>query len=178
MITPDQAMFLSWLVGTIGVRKAIEVGVFTGYSSTAIAMALPENGQLVALETDPEPLELAKTAWKTAEVESKIDLQIGPADVSLAKLVKESPSSFDFVFIDADKAGYDNYYEAALKLVRVGGVVALDNMLWYGKVADPTDSKAATLTLRSLNDKMAADPRIHFSLVPIGDGLALCRRLK
>lgn len=177
MVTPDQGNFLTWLVGTLGVKRAVEVGVFTGYSSTAIALALPADGKLIALEADSEPLELAKKVWERAGVDSKIELRLAPAAVSLASLIKEEAGTFDFVFIDADKAGYDSYYEAGLQLVRQGGVVIIDNVLWYGKVADKSDTTAVTLTLKALNDKILADSRVSMSLVSIGDGLMLCRRL-
>jgi O-methyltransferase len=179
-VSPDQGAFLGWLVGALGVRTALEVGVFTGYSSTAIAAALPADGKLVACEKDERPLVLARSAWEAAGVAGRVDCRVGPAADTLAALLSNpahGPGSFDFAFIDADKRGYAGYYESCLQLVRVGGVVAIDNVLWYGRVTDPDDATPATAAVRELNDSLLADPRIDLSTVSVGDGIALCRRL-
>ena len=179
-VSPDQGAFLGWLVGALGVRRAVEVGVFTGYSSTAMALALPADGLLVACEKDDRPLALARAAWAAAGVDAKIDARVGPAGETLDALLADpaaGPASFDFAFIDADKRGYAAYFEQCLRLVRVGGVVAVDNVLWYGRVADPADTSPATAAVRTLNAALLADPRIDLSTVSVGDGIALCRRL-
>jgi O-methyltransferase len=179
-VSPDQGAFLGWLVGTLGVTRALEVGVFTGYSSTAMALALPPDGLLVACEKDDRPLALARATWEAAGVAGRVDCRVGPAADTLASLLADpahGPASFDFAFIDADKRGYAAYYEAALALVRVGGVVAIDNVLWYGRVVDTTDESKSTVAVRDLNDALLADPRIAMSIVSVGDGIALCRRL-
>jgi len=179
-VSPDQGAFLGWLVGTLGVGRAVEVGVFTGYSSTAMALALPATGLLVACEKDDRPLALARAAWEAAGVSGKIDCRVGPAGETLSSLLADpahGPASFDFAFIDADKRGYAGYYEQCLRLVRVGGVVAIDNVLWYGRVVDAADTSASTGAVRALNAALLVDPRIELSTVSVGDGIALCRRL-
>lgn len=179
-VSPDQGAFLGWLVRSLGVEKALEVGVFTGYSSTVVAASLPPGGRLVACEKDDRPLALARSAWAAAGVADRVDCRVGPAGDTLASLLADpawGPGSFDFAFIDADKRGYKAYFESCLQLVRVGGVVAVDNVLWYGRVVDPDDSAAATLAVRELNDFLLKDPRIDLSTVSVGDGIALCRRL-
>jgi len=179
-VSPDQGAFLGWLVRALGVRAALEVGVFTGYSSTAIAAALPPDGRLVACEKDERPLALARSAWEAAGVAGRVDCRVGLAGDTLAELLADpahGPASFDFAFIDADKRGYAAYYEACLQLVRPGGVIAIDNVLWYGRVVDPDDASPATAAVRALNDALLTDPRIDVSTVSVGDGMALCRRL-
>lgn len=176
-VSPEQGSFMALLVELCQVRKALEVGVFTGYSSLAVALALPQDGLLVALDRDEKALAVAHKYWRAAGVDHKVVAIAGPGQQSLEKVLqKYGPGYFDFVFIDADKRGYDFYYELALQLVHPGGLIGVDNVLWYGRVADPQVSDKQTTTLRVLNAKLAADERVTFTIVPIGDGLALCRK--
>ncbi|MES1187124.1 MAG: class I SAM-dependent methyltransferase [Myxococcales bacterium] len=176
-ISPEQGQLMRLLVELVGARRALEVGVFTGYSSTVVAMALPVDGQLVACDVSEEWTNVARRYWREAGVESKIDLRVGPALQTLdALLAAGQAGSFDFAFIDADKTSYDGYYERCLSLVRAGGLLAVDNTLWSGAVADPSDQRDSTRIIRALNEKIAADSRVTASLVPIGDGLYLARK--
>lgn len=177
-VGPEEGSFLAWLVATLGVRRAIEVGVFTGYSSLAMAMALPADGKLVACDRDPVALKIAQKYWDKADVSKKIEMRLGPAVETLRSLLFEEGGrdQFDFAFIDADKRAYMEYYELLLQLVRPGGVIAIDNVLWYGKVADESNDDKATLALRELNDFLVMDERIDLSMLPLRDGLTLCRR--
>lgn len=178
-VSPEQGAFLSWLVGALGVRRAIELGVFTGYSSVAMALALPADGRLVACDRDPAAMALAAQFWREAGVEGKVEGRVGPAiDTLQAMVAAGEEGTYDFAFVDADKRRYAEYYEMLLRLIRPGGVIAIDNVLWYGKVADPGVTDKATAALRELNAALAADPRVDVSLVPIGDGVTLCRRLE
>lgn len=174
-IAPEQAGFLALLVRMLGAKRIIEVGSFTGYSALAMALALPRGGRIVALDVSAEFTDIAKGYWKKAGVAGKIDLRLGPARDSLQKMIKAKEGPFDLVFIDADKPGYDGYYEAALKLLKKGGVIALDNMLWSGEVADPRVKGSGAL-LRALNAKIHADKRVEMALTSIGDGLMLVRK--
>ena len=178
-IPPEQAAFLGLLVELMGCRRALEIGVFTGYSSLALALALPSDGTLVACESSAEVLEVAKGHWAEAGVVGKIRPLLGPALETLPALASEpSFSPFDFAFVDADKRNYEAYYELLLGkgMVRQGGLILLDNVLWKGKVAEPAVAgDRQTAAIRDLNAKMLADERVTFSLLPIGDGLALCR---
>lgn len=250
-VSPEQGNFLRWLVATLGATRALEVGVFTGYSSVAIASALPpasEGGLLLALERDARPLELARRAWAAARVDDRVRAVVGDAREELERLVAEREEAaadeareaaaaakgasppppfplFDFAFIDADKRGYLSYFESCLKLVRKGGVIAIDNVLWYGRVAAAEEEeereeerqqepaataggddegeaggsggeegedrrrqkkkeekaaaqqRAATEAVRELNARLLADERIDLSIIPVGDGIALCRKL-
>jgi len=174
---PDQANFLSFLVKLIGAQRAIEVGVFRGYGSLAIASALPPNGKLVACDVSPEYTQAAHAYWKEAGVDAKIDLRLAPATETLDALIAgDSPNSFDFAFIDADKSNYDAYYERCLILVRPGGLIVFDNVLWGGTVADKRYRDADTTALRDLNLKIRDDARVDASLVTIGDGFHLARK--
>lgn len=176
-VSPDQGSFLAWLVGTLGVRNMIEVGVFTGYSSLSMALALPDNGRLVACDRDPKTMEIAEEYWKKAGVHHKIEKRVGPAmDTLQVMLDNNEEDTYDFAFVDADKKGYRKYYEILLKLIKPGGVIGIDNVLWYGKVADTLVDDATTQSLRELNDFLLHDPRISMSLVSIGDGIILCRK--
>lgn len=176
-IAPEQGQFMGLLVQLLGVTKALEVGVFTGYSALRVALALPPEGRLVACDVSEEYTAIARRYWQQAGVADKIDLRIAPAADTLAQLIEAGEtSSFDFAFIDADKSGYPTYYEQALQLVRPGGLIALDNMLWSGQVADPTVQDNRTNTLRCLNDKIHNDDRVVASLVPIADGLTLAMK--
>ena len=178
-ISPEQGQLMAFLVEALGVRRALEVGVFTGYSSTRVALALPPDGQLVALDVSEEYTSVARRYWREAGVEDKIDLRLGDARKTLAELVhheREGAGTFDFAFVDADKESYVEYYELCLKLVRPGGVIVFDNVLWSGRVADPADLSPSTLGLRALNDRLKGDERVSIALVPIGDGITLVRR--
>ncbi|GMH39441.1 hypothetical protein BSKO_07339 [Bryopsis sp. KO-2023] len=177
-VSPEQGRFMSWLVETMNAKRAIEIGVFTGYSSIAVALALPEDGQLIAIDQDKRIMEVAQQFFETAGIAHKVSARIGRGQEEIAKVLEEEgPDSFDFAFIDADKRGYDAYYEACLKLLRVGGVIVLDNMLWMGKVADPEASDRVTTAIRDLNKKIFNDKRVSSTLVPIRDGVMLCRKL-
>lgn len=177
-IGPDQAAFFSWLVRALGVRRALEIGTFTGYSALAVASALPPDGRLVCCDSSAEWTAVAGRYWREAGVDAHIDLHLGPAAETLTKLLAKPANvgSFDFAFIDADKTGYDGYYEACLQLLRPGGVLALDNMLWSGAVADPTRKDPDTAALRALNAKVYADTRVDASLLTVGDGVWLVRK--
>lgn len=176
-IGPDQGAFLTLLVGAIGARQAIEIGTFTGYSAISIARALPKNGQLLCCDVNGEWTAIARRYWKEAGLDRRIELKLAPALETLEGLIgKGKEGSFDFAFIDADKTGYDAYYEACLKLLRPGGLIALDNMLWGGAVADPKAKDKDTLAIRALNEKISNDARVDASLVTIGDGVMLARK--
>jgi predicted O-methyltransferase YrrM len=177
-IAPEQGQFMAFLIKLIGAKKTLEVGVFTGYSSLVVALALPENGEIIACDVDAEYTQIARTYWEKAGVSHKIKLHLAPAVLTLENLLtKGEENSFDFAFIDADKNNYDTYYEQALKLVRVGGVIAIDNVLWDGKVADSQVQDNRTQTIRRLNEKLHQDTRILLSVVPIADGLTLAMKL-
>jgi predicted O-methyltransferase YrrM len=161
----------------IGARRVLEIGTFTGYSALAMVLALPAEGRLVACDISEEWTGIARTYWQRAGVTDKIDLRIAPALVTLTQLEREGAlDGFDLVFIDADKTGYNAYYEAALRLVRLGGLIVLDNMLRRGRVADPCDGEADTVALRNMNAKIAADDRVDRVLLPIASGMTLARR--
>jgi predicted O-methyltransferase YrrM len=173
-IAPEQGQFMALLVQLMGARKTLEVGVFTGYSSLVVALALPPEGRIVACDVSEEYTAIATQFWQQAGVAHKIDLKIGPAVETLDGLIAAGESgTFDFAFIDADKSSYDTYYEQAMKLVRPGGLIAIDNVLWSGRVADPDTQDNRTKAIRALNDKLHQDERISLSLVPIADGLTL-----
>jgi predicted O-methyltransferase YrrM len=174
-IAPEQGGFLGLLVKMINAKAVIEVGSFTGYSALAMALALPDDGRVVALDVSKPFTDIARGFWKSAGVDGKIELRLGPAQASLDKMVADGEGPFDLVFIDADKPGYDGYYEAALKLLRPGGVIALDNMLYGGDVAEPRPSGNAA-PLAALNAKIHADSRVDMALASIGDGLMLVRK--
>jgi predicted O-methyltransferase YrrM len=176
-ILPDQGALLALLARVLGARRALEVGTFTGYSALAVAEALPPDGQLITCDVSAEWTDMARRFWKQARVDSRIDLRLGPAAETLGRLLKEGGAgTFDLAFIDADKLGYDTYYEQALKLVRPGGVIALDNMLWGGAVATAGPMDDDTRALHNLNLKVAKDERVDCVLLTVGDGLLLARR--
>jgi predicted O-methyltransferase YrrM len=176
-ITPEQGQFMQLLIQLTGARKTLEIGVFTGYSSLAVALALPPDGKITACDISEEWTSIGKTFWEEAGVADKIDLQIGPAVKTLDRLIAEGrQGSYDFAFIDADKANYDAYYERALVLVRAGGLIAVDNVLWHARVIDPSVNDADTIAIRNINEKICRDTRVSISLVPIGDGLTLARK--
>ena len=173
-IAPEQGQFMELLVQLMGAKKTIEIGVFTGYSSLCVALALPPNGQIIACDVSEEYTAIARRYWEAAGVANKISLHLGPAINTLDKLIAEGQAgTFDFVFIDADKENYEAYFERSLQLVRNGGLIVIDNVLWSGRVADPQVQDASTTALRSFNDKLRKDPRVTLSVVPIGDGLTL-----
>ncbi len=173
-IAPEQGQFLALLVQLLGAKKTLEIGVFTGYSTLAVALALPAEGKVVACDVSEEYTAIARRYWQQAGVAEKIELHLAPALETLAQLLEAGESeSFDFAFIDADKSNYDNYYEMALKLLRPGGLIAIDNVLWSGRVADPQVQDNRTKRIRALNEKLHQDQRINLSLVPIADGVTL-----
>jgi predicted O-methyltransferase YrrM len=174
-VPPEHGQFLALLVQLMGARRTLEVGVFTGYSSLAVALALPNDGRILACDVSEEYTSIARRYWKEAGVDHMIDLHIKPALETLKELIAQRQHSrFDFAFIDADKANYEGYYEYAMELVRPGGLIAIDNVLWHGRVIDPEANDADTIAIRALNKKLLADSRINLSMVPISDGLTLC----
>jgi len=176
-IGPDQAAFLAVLVRSSGARRCIEIGTFTGYSALAIAAALPNDGRLVCCDISEEWTAIARKYWSSAGVSGRIDLRIAPAlDTLKTMLARGEAGHYDFAFIDADKSGYDAYYETCLKLLKPGGLVVLDNMLWSGRVADPDHHDADTDAIRALNAKIRADNRVDAVLLTIGDGVMLARK--
>ena len=177
-ISPEQGQFMALLVQLIGAKKTLEIGVYTGYSSLVVALALPPEGKMVACDISEEYTSIANYYWEEAGVADKIDLRIAPAIETLDRLLAEGEAdTFDFAFIDADKSNYDNYYEQALKLVRPGGLIAIDNVLWFGQVADSQVQDNRTKKIRALNEKIHQDERVSISLIPIGDGLTLARKI-
>jgi predicted O-methyltransferase YrrM len=177
-IGADQGMLLAFLIRLIGARNAIEVGTFTGYSALAVASALPPGGRLVCCDVSEEWTAIARRYWAEAGVADRIELHLRPAQETLAELLRRNGAgAFDFAFIDADKTGYDAYYEACLALLRAGGLIAIDNVLWSGTVADPSDQKPDTVALRALTAKVRDDSRVDACLLSIGDGVLLARKL-
>ena len=175
-ISPEQGQFMALLVRLIGARRALEVGVFTGYSALAVALALPEDGRLLACDISRDYTRVGQPYWQQAGVAHKIELRLAPAIETLdAQLAGGAAEAFDFAFIDADKSGYDAYYERCLQLLRPGGLLAIDNTLWGGSVARPAQD-ADTAALQRLNAKLHRDERVDLSLLPIGDGLTLARK--
>lgn len=168
-IGPEQAALMKLLVRAIGARRCLEIGTFTGYSALAVALALPPGGRIVCCDVSEVWTSIARRFWKQAGIEKKIDLRIAPA----LETLKSLKGSFDFAFIDADKTNYRNYYERCLKLVRRGGLIAIDNTLWYGQVADPRVRDADTRAIRAFNRRIHRDRRVDLALLPVGDGLTL-----
>jgi caffeoyl-CoA O-methyltransferase len=176
--SPEQGQLLHLLARVTGAKKTLEVGVFMGYSSTWVALALPAGGKLIACDQSEEYTALARRLWRAAGVEDKIELRLGRALDTLDTLIAGgNGGTFDFAFIDADKLNYANYYERALVLVRPGGLVVIDNVLWHGDVADASQTDAGTEVIRAFNRKLHADERVSLSLVPLGDGLTLACKL-
>lgn len=175
-ISPEQGQLMSLLVEITGAKKFLEVGTFTGYSSLVCALAMPSDGRVVTCDISEEWTALARKYWQAAGVASKMDLRIGPAAETLGSLAASAAGTFDLMFIDADKTGYDSYYELGLKLLRPGGLMLIDNVLWGGAVTDPSDHEPDTLAIRALNLKIRQDERVTHSLVPVGDGLTLARK--
>jgi predicted O-methyltransferase YrrM len=176
-ISPDQGALLALLVRLAGARRALEVGTFTGYSALAVAAALPAGGKLITCDVSEEWTAIARRYWDEAGLSGRIELRLGPAVDTLAELLRrDDAGSFDFAFIDADKPSYDAYYEACLGLVRPGGLIVLDNMLWGGAVADPSDNDEKTAAIRALNRKIRQDERVEACLLTVGDGVLLARK--
>jgi predicted O-methyltransferase YrrM len=176
-ISADQGALLALLVRTLGARHAIEIGTFTGYSALAVASALPTDGKLVCCDINDEWTRIGRRYWDEAGVSQRIDLRLGPALATLDALLRDAnANAFDFAFIDADKSNYDAYYEACLKLVRAGGLIALDNMLWGGQVVEPDAHDKDTDALRALNIKIRDDARVDACLLTVGDGVMLVRK--
>ncbi len=172
-----QGQLMAFLVQLMGAKKVLEVGVFTGYSSTVVAMALPSDGEVVACDVSEEITSIARRYWKKAGVESKITLKLSPAIETLDALIEEGHAgSFDFAFIDADKANYLAYYERTLPLLKKGGVVAIDNVFWDGRVMDMSNFEPETVAIRQINEHLHKDERVELCIVPIGDGLTLARK--
>lgn len=175
-IAPEQGYFLAFLARLIGARNTLEVGTFTGYSALAVALALPKDGHVIACDINEAWTSLGRKYWEKAGVAAKIELRLGPGTETLKGLAREGRKRhFDLCFIDAWKPDYDAYFELALPLVRKGGLIVFDNMLWDGKVADPRARDEDTRALRALNTKIAADPRVDAVLLPVGDGMTLAR---
>ena len=175
-IGPEQGQLMALLVRLIGARRTIEIGVFTGYSALCVALALPDDGRVLACDVSDEYTRIGRPYWQAAGVAHKIELRLAPARDTLdARLATGEAGTFDFAFIDADKTSYDDYYERCLRLLRPGGLVAIDNVLWSGSVAKPAKS-ADTAALQALNDKLHRDERVDLSLLAIGDGLTLARK--
>ena len=175
-IGPEQGAFMGLLVELIGVKRALEIGTFTGYSSLCIAGALPADGKLICCDVSEEYTKVARDYWRRAGLESKIELRIGPAVATLDALIAADVEPFDFAFIDADKTNYSNYYDRAMNLVRPGGLIAIDTVLWGGDVANPAENDEDTKAIRAVNEKVRNDERVTLALAPIGDGLTLARK--
>lgn len=175
-ISADQGQFMALLLKILNARRVIEIGTFTGYSALVMALALPDDGEIICCDTSVEWTDIAKRYWADAGVDSKIDLRLAPALETLDGLITEGQqNTFDFAFIDADKVNMPNYYESCLQLIRPGGLIAVDNVLWGGAVIDPENQAADTVAIREFNDMLKGDDRVDLSLVPIGDGLTLAR---
>lgn len=176
-IGPDQGAFMQLLAKLIGAKRYIEAGVFTGYSALAVALALPDDGAVVACDTSEEYTAIAKRYWAKAGVEKKIELRLAPALETMDALIAQGQAgTFDLAFIDADKTNVDNYYERVLTLLRRGGLMLVDNVLWSGRVVDPSDRDADTAALRAINEKAGKDERVDVALVPVCDGILMARK--
>src|SRR5262249_35581096 len=177
-IAPDQGQLMGLVVRMIGARRALEIGTFTGYSALSVMLAMPKDGHLIACDIDAKTTAIARRYWEEAGIAGRIDLKLQPALRTLDELIRGGGTgTFDFAFIDADKENYLGYYEGALTLIRSGGLITIDNVLWNGAVADPGIKDADTAAIRTLNAKIAADPRVVASLVPIGDGLTVALKV-
>lgn len=176
-ISPEEGQLIGFLLEAIGARRTVDIGTFTGYSALIAARAMGEDGRVVSLDTSEEFTGIARRHWQSAGVADRIELRLGPATESLATLIADGGAEqFDFAFIDADKENYDSYYESALQLLRPGGLAAVDNTLWRGRVIDPEDNRHKTEVFRSFNAKLHADQRVTLVMLPIGDGLTLVRK--
>ena len=173
-ISPEQGQFMALLARLVNAKRTLEIGVFTGYSAMSVALALPSDGKIVACDVSEEWTAMARKHWAKAGVAGRIDLRLAPALQTLDKLIEEGAAGcFDFAFIDADKTNYLAYYERCLTLVRRGGLIAVDNTLWSGAVADPRNVERDTVAIRAFNDALHHDGRVELSLLPVGDGLTL-----
>lgn len=176
-ISPEQGQFMSMLIKLLGARRTLEVGVFTGYSSLCVALALPPDGKLIACDVSKKWTDVAWRYWQEGGVADIVELHLAPAIETMDHLLAHHEAEkFDFIFIDADKDNYDGYYERALSLLRAGGLMAIDNVFWGGRVADPRERGKDTLAVRALNEKIRGDERVDLSMIPIGDGLTLARK--
>lgn len=176
-IGPDQGQFMALLTKLVGAKQCLEIGVFTGYSSLSVARALPRDGRILACDVSEEWTAIARKYWKRAGVEDKIDLRIGPALGTLDTLISlRQTNRFDMAFIDADKVNYLAYYERCIELVRKGGLILVDNTLWSGEVANPSNQKPDTVALRAFNEALHRDDRIDLALLPVGDGVTMIRK--
>ena len=177
-IAPDQGQFMAMLARLIGAKRVIEVDTFTGYSALCLARALPEDGQVICCDVSEEFTAIAKRYWQRAGLAGMIDLRLAPAMETIQALLDDGAGGrFDLAFIDADKENYDGYFEGCLSLLRQGGLILVDNVLWDGLVIDPAANDSATKALRALNRKLAQDPRIDLAMIPVGDGLTLARKI-
>jgi caffeoyl-CoA O-methyltransferase len=175
-IAPEQGQFMALLVKLIGAERTLEIGTFTGYSALAVALALPPHGRVTACELSEEYAAVARRWWAEAGVTERIEIHVAPAIGTLDRMVEDGLAGrFDFAFIDADKQGYVDYWERCLRLVRQGGLIVVDNVLWDGRVVDPGDTEESTRAIRAFNERVGKDDRVDLSLVPIGDGLTLAR---
>ncbi len=173
-VAPEQAQFMQFLLRVIRAKNVLEIGTFTGYSALAMSLVLPDDGQLITCDISAEWTKRAHPYWRAAKQDQKIKLRLGPAVETLYALLNEGwDHQFDFIFIDADKTNYLTYYELALKLIKPKGIIAVDNVLWDGKVIDPNDSSGQTREIKKLNELIKNDQRVHISLLPIADGLFL-----
>jgi caffeoyl-CoA O-methyltransferase len=173
-IPPEQGQFMAFLVQLMGAQRTLEIGVFTGYSSLAVALALPADGRIVACDISEEYTSVARRYWKAAGVDHMIDLRLKPAMETLRELMTQGQRNrFDFAFIDADKSSYEGYYECVLELLRPGGLIMVDNVLWSGRVCDSADQTVDTVALRAFNKKLLKDSRVSLSMLPLGDGVTL-----
>lgn len=178
-IAPEQGQFMAFLTALMGARYALEVGVFTGYSTLCVAEALPDDGRIIACDVSDEWTTVAQKYWREAGLERKIDLRLAPATDTLGSLIENGEKGrFDLAFIDADKENYARYYEQCLELVRPGGLIVVDNTLWSGRVTDPNDQSKDTRSIREFNEALRIDSRVRLSLVPIGDGMTLALKLE
>ena len=173
-VSPDQGQFMAQLVRLLGARRTLEIGVFTGYSSLCVALALPSSGRLVAFDLSEEWTSIAERYWREAGVEGKIDLRMRDGVSGLEELLTEGESgTFDFAFIDADKREYEEYYERVLRLIRLGGLIMVDNVLWAGRVLDTESEDQDTIAIQAFNEKLLSDDRVEISMLPVGDGVTL-----
>jgi len=179
LLAPEQGQLLSMLIKLIGANRPLDIGTFTGYSSTVVALALPDDGTMISCDVNETDTTIAREFWTKAGVESKIELRLAPALETLDSLVADGQSdTFDFSFIDADKGNYINYFQRSLELVRVGGLIAVDNTLWSGRVLEAEPEQGTTVSIKSFNSYAHAEDRVELVMVPVGDGLTLARKLR
>lgn len=175
-ISPEQGQFMALLIELLQAKKTLDIGTFTGYSALAVALTLPPQGKVVTCDINAECTTIAKKFWQQAGVMNKIDLRLAPALQTIDDLLIKEEGTFDFIFIDADKKNYAQYYEKSLALLRTGGLITIDNVLWGGNVADPYITDAQTQAIRALNERLLKDERVSISMLPVGDGLTLARK--